>query len=126
MYEKVIIITNNVLTYNTYKEKKNAILIDGTLMDVLLKVRDYIHTGHVLLTHPLMGSVKPNETPFKSVAISYICENNVDLDSLMYIEKSIETANKMLKNKPLREWQESVLEDFRAIDFSLISNAFNN
>lgn len=95
-------------------------------MEVLYKVRDYIHLGHVLLTHPLMGSVKPNETPYKSVAISFICETEVDFDSLMYIEKSIETANKMLKNKPLRVWQESVLEDFRAIDFSLISNAFNS
>lgn len=95
-------------------------------MDVLIVARDYIHKGHILLTHPLMGSIKPNETPFKSVAISEKCGNMVELDSLMYIEKSIETVIKMLKNKPLREWKESILEDFRVIDCDLIYNAFNN
>lgn len=33
------------------------------------KVRDRIHEGHLLLSHPLSGSVKPNETPYKSVMI---------------------------------------------------------
>lgn len=126
MREKVILITNNELTYNSMNSKHEAILIDGSLMDVLTIVRDYIHKGHRLLTHPLMGSIKPNETPYKSVAISYKNEGSVDIDSLMYIEKSIETASRMLINRPLRQWKESVLEDFRVIDYDLINNAINS
>lgn len=125
MYEKVIIITNNKLTYESLKSRFKAEFIEGTLMDVLVTVRDYIHKGHRLLTHPLMGSIKPNQTPYKSIAISEKCEDNVDIDSLMYIEKSIETASKFIQSKPLRVWPETVLQDFMVIDFDLIYNAIN-
>lgn len=123
MLEKVIIITNNKLSYDSFSAKHETIAVDGSLSDVLKMVRDYIHKGHRLLTHPLMGSIKPNETPYKTVAISFKAENKVDVDSLMYIEKSIETADKLLKNKPVRKWADSVLEDFRLIDYDLIKNA---
>lgn len=125
MREKAIIVTNNKLAYDSLSVKHKAIFIDGTLMDVFTAVRDYIHKGHRLLTHPLMGSIKPNETPYKTVAVSLSCEESVDMDSLMYIEKSIETAERLIKNRPLRNWNESVLEDFRVIDFDLINNAIN-
>jgi hypothetical protein len=36
---------------------------------VLLTVRDHIHSGARLLTHPQAGSVKPYETPYRSVLV---------------------------------------------------------
>ena len=33
------------------------------IMDVLIHVRDLVHQGHKLLTHPLAGSVKPMRPP---------------------------------------------------------------
>jgi hypothetical protein len=130
LYKKAILITNNYLAKEN-EASNNRISIDfveGSLLDVLIKARDYIHKGHLLLTHPLMGSIKPNETPYKSIAVSVDFDLNgqVDYDSLMYMENSIETTLKLLKNKPLREWPESVLEDFRVIDYDLIKNAVNN
>lgn len=92
-------------------------------MDVLTSVRDLIHKGHILLTHPLMGSIKPNETPYKTVVVSVRTQEEIDFNSLMLIENSIETSRKFLINKPIRKWSESVLEDFRVIDFDLIKNA---
>lgn len=125
MIVKPIIITNNNISKEYYEGKYKVIFVEGSLMDVFTTVRDYVHKGHELLTHPLMGSVKPNETPYKTVAITYAFEKQVNFNSLMLIENSIETARKLLVNKPTRDWPESVLEDFRVIDFDLIKNAVN-
>ncbi len=123
MIVKPIIITNNKLSYESFEGKFDVEWVDGTLIDVMIKVRDYIHKGHKLLTHPLMGSIKPNETPYKSVAISLKPQDMADMDSVMLIENSIEAAYRLLNNKPLRDWPESVLEDFSVIDYDLIKNA---
>ena len=61
---KNIIITNNKYVYEKYKDT-NEIKYDEdfTYLDVLEYVRNQIHKGHKLLTHPLSGSVKPNRNP---------------------------------------------------------------
>lgn len=127
--EKAIIITNNALSQENFKAKYDVIFVDGSLMDVMTTVRDYIHKGHRLLTHPLMGSIKPNETPYKTVAISLKPESQVDVDSLMLIENSIETSDRLIKNRPPRNWSKDIIdrvyEDYRLIDFDLIYKAFN-
>ena len=89
-------------------------------MEVLVKGRDYIYQGHVLLTHPLGGSVKPNETPYKTIAIT-VDKSELDLKSVEIISNSIQVCEKFsLKS---REYLEEVLEDFMEIDYSLIVNA---
>ena len=123
--EKVIILTNNKLSYEEFKSKHKVVYIEGALLDVMTAARDYIHKGHILLTHPLSGSVKPNQTPYKTIAISLNAGNCTDLNSVIYIENSIETAKKLLSMKPLPDWPESVKSDFRLIDFDLINHALN-
>lgn len=122
---KNIIITNNKYVYEKYKDT-NEIKYDEdfTYLDVLEYVRNQIHKGHKLLTHPLSGSVKPNETPYKTIMISKN-RDSMDYDSLMIIEKSIATAKKFIKNKPTPNWTEKVLDDFRVIDLTLIENVIN-
>ena len=122
---KNILITNNKYVYERYKDTTEIKYDENfTYLDVLEHVRDQIHKGHKLLTHPLSGSVKPNETPYKTIMISKD-RNSMDHDSLMIIEKSIDTAKKFLINKPTPNWTESVLDDFRVIDLSLIENVMN-
>ncbi|TDT50729.1 GrdX family protein [Fonticella tunisiensis] len=125
MIEKIIIVTNNVLSDTSFRGNHRVDFIEGSLLDVLIKVRDYIHLGHRLMTHPLMGSIKPNQTPYKTVAITLKAYESVDLNSLILIENSIEITLKLLNNKPPRNWPEEVLEDYRAVDFELIKNALN-
>lgn len=126
MIEKAIIVTNNPMSKEYFSTKIETIFVDGSLMDVLMKVRDYIHKGHRLLTHPLMGSIKPNQTPYKTVVISHkAAEGQTDFDSLVLIENSIETSQNLIKSKPYKDWPDQVLEDFSLIDFDLIKNALN-
>ena len=65
------IVTNNKLVKERFEDKFNIIYIEDnhSYKPVLLKIRDLVHTGYKVLTHPLSGSVKPNETPYKSVII---------------------------------------------------------
>jgi len=121
-----IIITNNKLVFEKYKNLFQIVYDENfSYVDVLEYVRNKIHEGHLLVTHPLSGSVKPNETPFKTILISKKKESTVDFNSLSIIEDSIATAKKFLNNKPTPNWPEKILEDFRVIDLSLIENAIN-
>lgn len=132
MYQKLwrlemenIIVTNNKYVYEKYKDTIEIKYDeDFTYLDVLEYVRDKIHKGHKLMTHPLSGSVKPNETPYKTIMISKD-KNTMDYNDLMIIEESIATAKKFIHNKPTPNWTERVLDDFRVIDLSLIDNVMN-
>ena len=76
-----------LVTNNPEVEKKYPHLVayslEGPVIRVFLEVRDLIHKGHRLLTHPLSGSLKPSRIPFKTVFL----EKREDLDfaSLQYI-----------------------------------------
>lgn len=120
-----ILITNNKMVFDEYKDKLEIIYDEEfDYVSILEMVRNRIHEGYQLLTHPLSGSIKPNETPYKSILLS---NNKSDLDTtgLMIVEESILTARKFLNDKKTPNWTESILDDFRVIDYSLISNVLN-
>ena len=94
--------------------------VDGSLLDVLRKARDFCHLGHILLSHPLSGSVKPNETLYKTVMLSKKT-GPVDIDSILLIENAIETVEKFGDIR--RCWHEKELKDFQLIDLTLIESA---
>ena len=125
LYEKMTIVTNNPDVKSKYEGDHTVIFVEGGYKDVLVKVRDLVHEGHQLLTHPLMGSLKPNETPYRSIAVS-AKKGPVDTDSVILISESIETFDKFAKIvRPDRgtNTPERLLADFRLIDLTLISSA---
>ncbi|MBS4536598.1 GrdX family protein [Clostridium sp. D2Q-14] len=117
------IITNNILVNNKYSKYYEVEYFDIDYIEVLKKVRDCIHMGHKLLSHPLSGSVKPNETPYKSVIISKEKEE-LDINSLMVIEESIQTADKFINKIGRVNFKDKVDEDFQIVDLSLIDGCF--
>ncbi|OPJ55781.1 GrdX family protein [Alkalithermobacter paradoxus] len=117
----MIILTNNPLVKEKLSEKVIVQYIDCDYISLLTKCRDYIHKGFKILTHPLSGSIKPNETPYKSIAIKE--GSQLDMDSLLLIEKSIDTANKFNNNFKTPDWNQTILDDFQVVDLDLIKNA---
>lgn len=85
--------------------------------EVLIAVRDMVHSGHRLLTHPLSGSVKPFETPYKSIVVSSKANASIDEDSLILISDAITMAEKFRRE---RHFNDKLLADFRLIDRDLI------
>ena len=124
MIEPCIIVTNNPLSKKTFEDKFEVQYKETDVLDVMYMVRNRIHEGYRLLTHPLMSSVKPNETPYRTIAISKK-KGELDFDSLAIIEDSINTTRKFLNMAKTPQWTQSILEDFELIDMDLIKNALN-
>ncbi len=119
---KVIVISNNPGVELLDSDR----FVDGSLLEVLTLARDMVHQGHQLISHPLAGSVKPNETPYKSVVLSRAAKGQVDFESLAVIEGSLRTAERMLQERPLPEYPDRVLRDFQVIDDSLLQHALSS
>ena len=96
------IITNNSKVRDMFSENYNLEYLDTDYIGVLKKIRDMVHLGFKLYTHPLSGSIKPNETPYKSVIVSDTCKG-LDFESLEIIESSIRVAEKFLKDNGIIE-----------------------
>ena len=113
-----ILVTNNPMT-KKYCESDYAIeYLETSFHDVLIRVRDLIHAGHALLTHPLSGSVKPNETPYKSVVLSGQ-SGTTDEQSVRIIGECILASEKFTP----REIPENYLKDLQVVDYSLLRSA---
>ncbi|RDY25696.1 glycine reductase [Romboutsia weinsteinii] len=115
----MVIITNNPMVKENIT-KKCIFFKDKTYVEVLKECRKLIHEGYELLSHPLYGSVKPNETPFRSVIMKE--GKALDLNSVTLIEEAINTAEKFQGNKNTPNWPEKILDDFRVIDYDIFDN----
>jgi hypothetical protein len=96
----------------------------GGYYDVLIEVRNLVHQGYELISHPLMGSVKPNETPYRSILLKQGI--HTDIQSVEIIESSIQTYEKFKKMKSLPEWSHKILEDFQFVDLKLFESAIES
>jgi len=131
--DRGVIVTNNDKVYRKHKEVKEVLfLVDGSYLDVLEKSRDLVHRGAKLLSHPMAGSLKPNQTPYRSVLLEREGQNEasgrnpvppLDMESLRLIESSIEAAKKFLAVKKTPQWPSKIEEDFKTIDLSIIDSA---
>lgn len=120
---QVIIITNNPKVIAKYEQHKMFVV--ENMREVFVKARDLIHLGHTLLSHPLAGSIKPNETPYRSLLVSTKAEK-LDFDSLSHIEGAIRKYDQFQKDRPTPEYPESILEDFQVVDFTLFQSGYES
>ena len=120
MRKDFIIITNNPLVKDRLGQEYEVDFAEISYEEVLKKVRNFVYNKHELLTHPLSGSVKPNETPYKSVMVA----KNPDryhMESMEIIDRAIASVSKFEFESD--KYAEDVYEDFRYIDYTLISSA---
>ncbi len=121
-----IIITNNSKIFEKYKVVYEILFLENeNYIEVLYKTRDKVHQGYKILTHPMAGSLKPNQTPYKSIVLQNTV-GKTDYESVILIENSIEAAQKFLKFKSTPKWSERILNDFKTVDLSFIENVINN
>lgn len=115
-----LIITNNIRVMETYGKQFAVLFLDISYLDVLIAVRDHVHEGFRLLTHPLAGSMKPNQTPYRSIMLEKAA--GLDYRSVELIESCILTAEKFQRNRPTPIWNEKCLQDFRTVDLSFLKH----
>ena len=116
---KYMVITNNPLVRSRLDDIHEVIYLELSYEELLKVVRDRIYEGHRLLTHPLSGSVKPKETPYKSVLISERKEK-VDGESVRLIENAILVCQKFQDKS--KYYKEEVYKDFQLVDWTVLES----
>lgn len=116
---KYMVITNNPFVRSRLDDTHEVIYLELSYEELLKVVRDRIYEGHRLLTHPLSGSVKPKETPYKSVLISERKEK-VDGESVRLIENAILVCQKFQDKS--KYYKEEVYKDFQLVDWTLLES----
>ena len=116
-----LIVTNNPLLAQCMGDcYELSFFPDCSYREILVKVRDLVYVGHTLYTHPLSGSVKPNETPYKSIAVSK-APHAFSAEQAGIIAECILAADKFPPRT--RALSEAVKRDFQLIDSTLLAGA---
>ena len=115
---ELVIVTNNPDVAAKYPGLSSY--REGSVLNIYEAVRDEVHKGAQVVSHPLSGSIKPNQTPYKSVVITNP-HGPLNFASLQIIEDAISVLRRLPTiNRCL---DESILADFRIIDLDHISAA---
>ena len=118
------LVTNNPAAAAKYEDMYEVVFVEGTAAAVITAVRDFIHTGRRLLTHPLASSVPPKDSPYKSVLISgEASAGPPDFDSLRIIEGAAAVYSKIDVTKI--NIPQAIAEDFMAIDCEMLAGRIN-
>ncbi|MCG8514500.1 MAG: GrdX family protein [Halanaerobiales bacterium] len=113
------IITNNPLVLEEVKGVKIELCSD--LTEIMTRVRDYIHQGYRLTSHPLAGSVKPVQNPYRSIVINS-GPGGLDLFSLQVLESARSKVEQFKESYQKQDYHAAVLADYQTIDLSLLKS----
>ncbi len=117
-----LILTNNPMVAETFSESFPVeFLAQSSDRDVLMRARDRVHLGHRILTAPLSGSVKPWETPYRSVMMTAGREDGVDYFSLVNMERALSLLQDSKQGH--RVPPGTADRDYQIVDLSLIKSA---
>ena len=75
----------------------------------------------------MAGSVKPNQNPYKTIIVSN--SNNTEeekLEQLLIIENAIVKSRELIEKRPIPDWDDKLLNDFKFVDLSLIESGLNS
>ncbi|MDR7855840.1 GrdX family protein [Tissierella sp.] len=112
------IVTNNPTVKDDYEE---VIFVEGGFGDVLLKVRDLVHSGFELINHPLGASSRMFFSPYRSIAIREKSQGKHDIH-VETIENSIENYN---KHTSMKKADMANSEDYALIDSELLKSSLH-
>lgn len=118
MNKDYLIITNNPKVRESFT---NSVYLESTLEELLVKVRDMVHQGHELITHPLGASIRMMFSPYRSVLVSSD-QKEFNEFHVSIAENSIEDYRKNTFNRKT-DYQHK--NDYAMIDIQLLNEAIN-
>lgn len=125
MFCSCALFTNN----HAMKEKISAKhcrleFVEGTSLEVLFAVRDAVHLGAKLLTHPLYGNLRPYQQPFRTVLVEDM-KGKCCFESLSFLENAIDVyqscADRLIRPSDLSE---AIRKDYEFVDIELMRESF--
>lgn len=122
----MLLVTNNPKVREADEVSIPIEFIEGSYLDVLETVRRHlVDDRYHLVTHPLSGSIKPNETIYKSIILLDQTHEAIDIENLDLIDHAIEVYHRFQAMRPTPNWTTRVLQDFALIDYDLVTSALN-
>ncbi len=125
-----IAITNNDMVIDSV-ESVALEFVEGDASNVLLRVRDLVHKGFVLVSHPSAGSLKPDESPYRTVLVAP-GDAEVDFRSLAILESALDATRKfrrrwahMLRSADGTQAQK-IKDDMKTLDLLLFKSALDS
>ncbi len=112
------VLTNNPLV--SAKLSDFNILFCDNIHEVYRFTRDHIHQNWRLTTHPLAGSVKPVQNPYRTIIIEK--DDVISFQSLQIIENSLRKVEQFSVDHIERQYSTDILDDYQMIDLSLIES----
>lgn len=123
MSARMVLVTNN---QKLLSKVLSTEFIDGSSWDVLVRVRDLIHEGWELVSHPLYGNLRPYQQPFRSAVLTFESSGStrkIDEYSLNLIEHALSVyrscSDRLLLRGVLPEATEM---DYAYMDMELLQN----
>ncbi len=113
-----IIVTNNQLV----AEKYENVSWQSSLAEILIQVRDRIHQGHELVSHPLPASLRMIYSPYKSIIVSGE-PGDINHEHTQIIENSIAEYEKRMKT---RKADAVNGEDYKKMDLLLLESVLDD
>ena len=127
--KKLVLVTNNPKALEVYKDDANIgvdFLETGSYLDVYLRVRDRIHAGWHLLSHPQASNLKPMQCPFKTVLISEKIVAQGLAEDIQLIESAIAGYEKLSRGMVPPSWTDKATRDFMTVDLDVVESALHS
>lgn len=112
---RMIIISNNPRVVAKYDQ---VLFVNGSVEEILIKVRDLVHEGYELISHPLPASLRMMFSPFRSIILGRKLEK-LDFLSAEIIEDSL---IKYKNHMNFRRTDGANDDDYRVIDQLLLES----
>lgn len=113
-----MIITNNPLVAEKYE---NVLWTEGSVEKTLIIVRDFIHQGYELVSHPLAASLRMLFSPYRSIIIGSK-KGKLNFEHAQIIEDSI---IKYKNHMDLRKTDDRTRDDYKKVDLLLLEAALS-
>jgi hypothetical protein len=123
LYEELLIITNNPLVKNT--PGFESFWVEGDCREVIMHAYNLVASGHQLISHPLSGSIKPNQNPYKSIIITKR-PGEVDIRALNLIGNCLLKTEEFMQNKIQIDLQAVYGDDLQLVDQDILLTALQS
>lgn len=118
------VLTNNPMVHEKLAPGNEVVFETGGIRSVFEEAARLVAKGHHLLSHPLSGSVKPGETPYKSMLVAREASQVMDAASARLVASALDACDKFADKTG--SYDEQTLCDLQLVDYSLIEGALRS
>ena len=121
---KYFVLTNNPIVKEQAAPGIDVVFKACGIRQIFEEAALCVSQGHELLTHPLSGSVKPGETPYKSMLLASDAHTQADTRSMQLASQAILACDKFSDKSGTYTYE--TLHDLQTVDAALIAGALES